>query len=148
MSMYSLLFGVSPATFLILPMLGKHPDKYPRFRDCFVHDDEHPEFDGFIHVYTRTGGGNRVAYADQNAEMINSKYYHTNFDDSFDTTYATWIFTVPDEWKSDYEKISTGTLSEVSSEYLEQIKRVFPKLADEIDKTFVLAVLKAREQSK
>lgn len=28
--------GVNQATFYILPMLGKHPDEYPRFRDCFT----------------------------------------------------------------------------------------------------------------
>ena len=28
--------GVNPATFFILPMLGKHPDEFPRFRDCWA----------------------------------------------------------------------------------------------------------------
>ncbi len=34
MSLYNMINGVNPATFFILPMLGKHPDEYPRFRDC------------------------------------------------------------------------------------------------------------------
>ena len=46
--------GVNPATFLFLPMLGKHPDEYPRFRDCFISEDETQKI-----VFTRVGGGNR-----------------------------------------------------------------------------------------
>lgn len=38
MSLYNMLNGVNPCTFLILPMLGKHPDEYPRFRDCFIEE--------------------------------------------------------------------------------------------------------------
>jgi len=45
--------GVNPCVFFILPMLGKHPEEYPRFRDCFVVDEEHPEYDNCIHIYTR-----------------------------------------------------------------------------------------------
>lgn len=52
MSLYNMINGVNPATFIILPMLGKHPDEYPRFRDCFIKD-------GMIEVYTRVGGNNR-----------------------------------------------------------------------------------------
>ena len=41
MSLYNMLHGVNPSTFFILPMLGeKHPDEYPRFRDCFIGDDK------------------------------------------------------------------------------------------------------------
>lgn len=54
MSLYNMICGVNPAAFFILPMLGKHPDEYPRFRDCFVSDDETS-----IEVLTRVGGGNR-----------------------------------------------------------------------------------------
>jgi hypothetical protein len=37
MSLYNMMNGANPATFFILPMLGeKHPEQYPRFRDCFV----------------------------------------------------------------------------------------------------------------
>ena len=36
MSLYNMINGVQPAAFFVLPMLGKHPDEYPRFRDCFI----------------------------------------------------------------------------------------------------------------
>ncbi len=54
MSLYNMINGVNPATFFILPMLGKHPDEYPRFRDCFVGEDQKS-----IEILTRVGGGNR-----------------------------------------------------------------------------------------
>ena len=55
MSLYNMLFGVTPATFFFFFLLGKHPDEYPRFRDCFLNDEYLPEYDNHIHVYTRTG---------------------------------------------------------------------------------------------
>ena len=41
MSMYNMMHGCNQSTFSILPMLGKHPDKYPRFRDCFCSDEDY-----------------------------------------------------------------------------------------------------------
>lgn len=135
MSFYHLMNGVTPATFIILPMLGKHPDEYPRFRDCFIKDENHPEYEGYIHVYTRTGGNNREAYAEQNEEIKKHPNYVTNWDDSFDNTYAMWVFSIPEKWKEDYKKLITASDS-ISDEYKEEIKRVYPKLATEIDEIF------------
>jgi len=81
--------GVNPAAFFILPMLGKHADDYPRFRDCFVQkrkfklnkdglplmsiDEDSPKwFDNefksdpepVICVFTRMGGGNSECWED------------------------------------------------------------------------------------
>jgi len=87
MSFYNMVHGVTPAALLILPMLGKHPDEYPRFRDCFLADQEHPEFDDHIHVFTRVGGGNRgCGFGEE--ELYKHPEYVTTFDDSFDSTYA------------------------------------------------------------
>ena len=43
--LYNLINGVNLATFIILPMLGKHPDEYPRFRDCFIAENEDCQID-------------------------------------------------------------------------------------------------------
>ena len=136
MSLYNLLNGVSPATFFILPMLGRHPDEYPRFRDCFIKDADHPEYDGHIHVYTRTGGGNREAYESENQSMMDMEWYVTDHDDDFDCTYATWVFRVPERWLSDYNYIVGGEFSKISDEYKEQMKLVYPKLSDRFDEIF------------
>ena len=139
MSFYNMLNGVTPATFFILPMLGKHPDEYPRFRDCFLGDPEHREYDYHIHVYTRTGGGNRKDYEAENKEMTCHPNYITDFDDGFDSTYASFIFSVPEKWKADFETIVSGKISDTSREYQEMVKSMYPKLKHKLDEIFEAA---------
>lgn len=136
MSLYNMVNGTSPSTFFILPMLGKHPDEYPRFRDCFLADEEHPEYDNHIHIYTRTGGGNREAYETENEEMRNMDGFVTDYDDSFDSTYASWIFKIPEKWKSDFDAFKDGRIKDFSAQYRDQMKKVFPKLAKKFDALF------------
>ena len=54
MSLYNMMMGFNPACIMILPMLGRKSNEYPRFRDCFITDDEQR-----ILIYTRVGGNNR-----------------------------------------------------------------------------------------
>ena len=135
MSLYNMINGVSSATFFILPMLGKHPEEYPRFRDCFLRDGEHPEYDWHIHVYTRVGGNNRnCGFGEE--ELYNHPNFIDSFDDSFDNTFATYVFSVPEKWKTDFEKIKNGNLKDISEEYKKELYRVFPKLKEEFDEMF------------
>ena len=155
MSLYQLINGVNPAAFLILPMLGHHPDKYPRFRDCFTGVEGKPEYDDKIVVYTRSGGGNRdwLANADSyydegdtreegrifNEDMQAFPEYVTDFDDEFDSTYAIWVFNVPDKWKEDYRRMKEATGEVPTKEYQEQMKQVYPKLAEQFEKLWAEA---------
>lgn len=135
MNFYNMIHGISKATFFVLPMLGKHPDEYPRFRDCFTSDDEHPEYKDHIHVYTRVGGNNRgCGYGEE--ELCKDPNFITSFDDSFDNTYATYVFKIPDKWRSDYQKIVEGKLLEISDEYKTELYRVWPKLKEKFDLIF------------
>lgn len=135
MSLYNNLLGFSPCCIMILPMLGKHPNEYPRFRDCYLFDENHPQYDGHIHVFTRVGGSNRgCGYGEE--ELKKHENYVTSIDDSFDPTYASYIFSVPDKWKADFEKIMSDQLDQVSNEYQEQVCKVYPKLAEEIKNIF------------
>jgi hypothetical protein len=128
--------GVNQSTFFILPMLGKHPDGYPRFRDCFVGNDEQPEYEKMIHVFTRVGGGNRESY-DSDIELMRSdEHYVADFDDDFDSTYATFVFSVPKKWKKDFDLILDGKLLGVSKEYQEELRRIYPKLNEKFDEIF------------
>ena len=136
MSLYNLVSGVNPCTFFVLPMLGKHPDLYPRFRDCFVKDDERPKYDKHIFVYTRVGGGNRDSYEDEITELRHMPGYVTDYDDLFDSTYATFIFEVPEELKADYELILAGKIKEISDSYKQKLYDVFPKLKEQFDHIF------------
>ena len=122
--------GVNPATFFILPMLGeKHPDNYPRFRDCFVDNNE-------IHVYTRVGGGNRNCEFGEE-ELQQHPNYLRDFDDEYDSTYATYVFSIPDEFKNDFDLITSGKIKEISEAYKERLYKVYPKLKDTFDKIFI-----------
>lgn len=130
MSLYNMINGVNPATFFILPMLGeKHPDNYPRFRDCFVDNNE-------IHVYTRVGGGNRNCEFGEE-ELQQHPNYLRDFDDEYDSTYATYVFSIPDEFKNDFDLITSGKIKEISEVYKERLYKVYPKLKDTFDKIFI-----------
>lgn len=133
--------GVQPATFFLLPMLGKHPNEYPRFRDCFageLYTDD--ELDGFgipvlkhgseeyISIYTRVGGGNREEYEKEIIDLQNSEGYVKDFDDDFDSTFATFVFKVPERFKNDFRLIKEGKIEETSQEYKDQVDKVYPKL--------------------
>lgn len=130
MSLYNMINGVNPATFFILPLLGeKHPDDYPRFRDCFVTEDNE------IAVFTRVGGGNRnEGFGEEELQS------HPNFlrdeDDDFDSTYATYYFSVPEEWEKDFDLVVNNKLKETSQEYRDRLYKVYPKLTEAFDKIF------------
>ena len=137
MSFYNMMHGFNPCVLFILPMLGKHPDEYPRFRDCFIGDESHPEYDNKIIVYTRTGGGNRDDYVDENKALTEMPGYITDYDDDFDSTYASFVFEPPEQWKQDFEHFTQGEgYQKFSKEYVEQIKKIFPKLEEKLNEIF------------
>lgn len=125
--LYNLLCGVNPATFLILPMLDRHPDEYPRFRDCFVNEENQ------IVVYTRVGGNNRNSLFNEK-ELYKDPNFVNTYDDDYDSTYGYYVFNVPEKWKSDFDKIMNK--EKPSKEYVEQMCKVFPKLADKFRQLF------------
>ena len=133
MSMYNLLHGVNPSAFYFLPVLGKHPDEFPRFRDCFLKDDDHPEYEGKLHILTRTGGGNRSSYIDENQAIRDIPGFIADYDAEFDSTYAFWIIDIPEQWAADVRNLFEVE-GPVSEEYIEQCASVYPKVADEIRK--------------
>lgn len=164
MSLYNMINGVQPATFFILPMLGRHPDEYPRFRDCFVgkeHSDE--EVDQFgvpkhkhgeemlISVYTRVGGGNRDDYESEIEQLRNMPGYVEDFDDDFDSTFATFVFKVPEKFESDFKLVKEGKIEEISDDLKNQIDKVYPKLKGKLpwhDKEAVESASEANVLSK
>lgn len=123
--LYNALFGWNPACVLLAPMLtDENPQEFfPRFRDCFLSGDkEH------IEIYTRVGGGNRDAYADEIAALQSMPTYVSDEDDDFDCTYATFTFAVPDEWKDDFERIKNGDIGNLSDQYVERMQRCLPNV--------------------
>lgn len=131
MSLYNMINGYNPACLLILPMLGRKQEDYPRFRDCYVTDENN------IAIYTRVGGGNRNCGFGEEALYDDENFIKT-YDDEFDETYVTYEFKVPDRWKNDFDKILNSKMSDISNEYIEYLKNFYPKLASKgiIDRLF------------
>lgn len=98
MNMYHMVFGTSgyARAEVLLPILGFESfAKVGRFRDCWIERRGNDEL--AIAIYTRNGGGNRDSYADQIHTMRNNPNYLSDKDDSFDSTYATFYFKLPDD---------------------------------------------------
>ena len=112
MSLYNMLFGENPFAETLLLILGTHRDKIPRYRDCFLNDE------GDIVIHTRTGGGNRdwydsaESYKRENPDATEDDLkgpfnehlralpgFKRDEDDDFDSTYADFIFDVPEAAK-------------------------------------------------
>ena len=120
MSLYNMLMGFNPACIYLLPMLGRKQEEYPRFRECFLED-------GKIAVYTRVGGNNRgCGYGEE--KLYEDPNFVTTYDDGFDSTYATYLFNVPEKWKSDFDKILNGKVMEVSDDYYNYVCDFYPLL--------------------
>lgn len=144
-----MVYGVNQEAFFILPMLGKHPDEYPRFRDCFIgkqHTDG--ELDCFgspihkhgdeklISVFTRVGGGNREGYEKEIEELRNMPEYIEDYDDDYDPTYATFVFKVPEVFTKDFELIVEDKIEDTSEEYKAKLYSIYPELSEEFDELF------------
>ena len=135
MSLYNMMNGFNPACVFIMPMLGRKQEEWPRFRDCFVTEENN------IAIYTRVGGGNRNCGYGEEALYEDENFIKT-YDDDYDTTYATYEFKVPDKWKADFDAILAGKYTEVSEEYINYLKAFFPMLNE---KGFFDNVFKGQE---
>lgn len=91
MSLYNLLFGVNPTAPLLLAILGTDEVQVPRFRDCFLKGDR-------IVIHTRTGGGNRAEYVEQNARLRELSGFMEDHDDAYDSTYAHFVYAIPEKF--------------------------------------------------
>ena len=110
MGMYNLVHGENSGAVVLLGILGLQRDAVPRYRDCWWTGTE-------IAIHTRTGGGNREYYESESVCRNNYPEYFDgkegpsgpwnedlqalptflrDEDDDFDSTYATFYFSVPD----------------------------------------------------
>jgi hypothetical protein len=94
MSLYNALFGENPFSLVLLEALGVTQYAVPRYRDCYLNADGSE-----IIIHTRTGGGNREAHEEGNKFLTQVPGYKYDEDDSFDSTYASFHYAVPEEFK-------------------------------------------------
>jgi hypothetical protein len=127
MSLYNMVMGVNKAAPVVLGVLGITPDQVPRLRDAY--------YDGrYLCIYTRTGGGNRDYY--ENEQSCRENYpemlmpgvdspkgpwnddlravpgFVTDRDDSYDSTYATFFFEVPEQFRDLFTQENAMTESQ------------------------------------
>lgn len=87
-----MLHGVNPNAPALLHALNLNPKEIDRLRDVSFGKDGDQVV---IHVFCRTGGGNREDYP--NTKLVEHPLYIRDEDDDFDSTYAHYYFRVPDE---------------------------------------------------
>lgn len=120
-----MLNGFNPACLYLMPMLGRKQEEYPRFRDCFLSDDNER-----IVIFTRVGGGNRnCGFGEE--ELYKDFNFVKTYDDDFDSTYGYYEFNVPEKWKKGFDLIVSGELDKVSDEYVEYVSEFYPLLSKE-----------------
>lgn len=123
MSLYNMLFGVNEIAPLLLKILDidQASEKYAsgRFRDIYLNADGTK-----IILLTRNGGGNRADYFPEGIRKHPN--YLTDYDDSFDSTYAYIEFSVPERFEEALKKVATGkepeTLAEKFSRAVKDLK--------------------------
>lgn len=114
MSLYNTLFGKNPLSGALLAMLGLETEQWPvgRFRDIYVKKDEESG-EILIVLFTRNGGGNREHWDDDKPEgedcdcpgciiqhrLPKHPMYVRDYDDDFDSTYASIDFKVPEFYR-------------------------------------------------
>ena len=124
-SIYNLMNGVNPATFFFIPMLGKHPDSYPRFRDCFISRDKK------ILILTRLG---HEDYEEEQEEMRALPDYLYDYVMKDDSTYRMFVYKCPSEWESDWDCLINGR--KPSDIYIDRMCEVYPKLEENFRKMY------------
>lgn len=102
MSLYNQLFGYNKLAGVLLNILELDPQSIGRFRDCWW-DAERSR----IVIHTRTGGGNREAYMDDNARLATHPCYRGDCDSDYDSTYADFYFELPEKWAHIKDELDT-----------------------------------------
>lgn len=93
MSLYNMINGTHALAGTLMQLLKIRHDAVGRFRDCFL--QRGPDGALEIHVYTRNGGGNRQDFVAETEALRKHPLFLRDFDDEMDSTYATYVFSVP-----------------------------------------------------
>ena len=131
MSLYNLLHGECSDADKLLAILGYTRNDIPRYRDCFLYQDE-DSGKRFIVIHTRTGGGNRDYYDSEescrncypeyfaddtekptgpwNDDLRDNEHFSYDQDDNFDCTYANFYFNIPASIAGELEDIKDDVI--------------------------------------
>lgn len=137
MSLYNVLFKTNRLCTLLLECLVIPPAVCGRLRDCYL--QRHP--DGYleIHLLTRNGGGNRPDYERTTRLLRQHPRFVRDFDEPADSTYATYVFSIPAQFEVQLRTIVDSASSSAEEEILipppfaERFKRFMAKMDDPND---------------
>lgn len=103
--------------FVMARVLGLKRRDFGRLRDAWAEITDEGELQ--LAFYTRNGGGNRADYAEVTAALQASPFYLSDADDTFDSTYATYRFSWPEEPTEGLNEyiVSEGTTPYTAAEY-------------------------------
>lgn len=142
--MYNMLFGRNILAECLLITINMTPGDFPRYRDTWLDEDKDEEENGKenkeynLVVLTRTGGGNRDEYEEDNEALTFNEHYLYDNDADFDSTYAEFYFRIPNIFNEDIKKIKNNDLNNLSVEFMNKLKEDMPdhynKLVDHINK--------------
>lgn len=104
MSFYNMIHGEQPLASVLLAMLEVKKEDVPRYRDCYLETEKKQ-----IIIYTRTGGGNRDSYEDENNALTKVLGYIEDYDNDFDRTFAHFCYAFPEKFKDDLEALCKET---------------------------------------
>lgn len=93
MSLYNQLLGVNPLAGPLMSLLKLGTSDVGRFRDCYPRRTDNGEIR--IVIFTRNGGGNRDDHLAVFERLRAHPQYLRDWDDDFDSTYASIEFLVP-----------------------------------------------------
>jgi hypothetical protein len=122
------------ASSALLAMLHLEVSDVGRYRDCYLSRgvDEYDKDGGIcIHLYTRNGGGNREDYQDVFEKLSAHPEYVKDYDDSFDCTYATIVFSIPKEF---VDLVETLAASDIPDAVPLSPQQKFEKFMTELEK--------------
>lgn len=136
MSLYNMMCGSNPAAGRLLAAINLDPNTIPRFRDVWI-NDEMTE----VTVHTRTGGGNREDYEEQNDAMVAHPLYLRDCDDDYDCTFADFTFRLPEEERAKL----LAEIEEVVKDSPEKKEQILSAITEEPREKFdkVMNALKA-----
>lgn len=100
MSLYNIVNGASPAAPLCLQLLKLDTSQIPRLRDAWFNADGKT-----YTILTRTGGGNREGYAEENAKLAAHPNYVYDHNDDFDSTFAHFVFKLPEKFEEPVKRL-------------------------------------------
>lgn len=127
MSLYNMLFGRNSQSGLLLAVVGLKEVDVERFRDVSSSSDGSE-----IHIYTRTGGGNRDDYPQ---EIMRSRpEWCGSEDDDYDSTYCTDTMSVPEAFRSDVVALGDILSNGLRAEFAQHIAATLGREPNEADK--------------